>query len=456
MPTLMIRAATAVATVDAEDRVLAGVDVLVRDGVIERLAPRIEASADLVLEGRDRLVVPGLVNTHHHSYQSLTRVVSGVQDAPLFDWLLCLYETWRGLTPEAVYGGARLALAELLLSGCTTAADHYYVFPSRAPRELLDETIRAASELGIRFHPTRGSMSLGRSAGGLPPDDVVQTETEILADCERVIDRYHDPSPGSMCRVGIAPCSPFSVTEGLMRDAARLARDRAVLLHTHLAETLDEERFCLERTGKRPLAYAEALGWLGEDVWFAHGVHFDEAEIRLLGETRTGIAHCPVSNMRLASGIAPVPALLEAGARVGLAVDGSASNDSGNLLREAQAALLVHRLRGGASAMTAPRALRLATRGGAEVLGRDELGSIEPGKRADLALYRLDDIGFAGALHDPVAALLFCCGAMRAETVVVEGRVVVERGRLVTADQDEIFREGDRLSRALLGTCGSH
>jgi len=452
MPDLLIRSAT-VATVDDDDRVLVGVDVAVTRGEIEAVGKGLSAAGARVIDGTDRLVVPGLVNTHHHTYQSLTRVVTDVQDAPLFDWLLCLYEVWRGLTPEAVYAGARLALGELLLSGCTTAADHYYVFPKKAPADLLDQTIRAAKELGIRFHPTRGSMSLGRSKGGLPPDDVVQDEEEILADSERVIDRYHDAARGSMCRVGIAPCSPFSVTEGLMREAAELARSKGVLLHTHLAETLDEERFCLERTGKRPLGYAEALGWLGPDVWFAHGVHFDEAEIRLLGETRTGIAHCPVSNMRLASGIAKVPELLGAGARVGIAVDGSASNDSGNLLREAQAALFVHRLRGDASAMSARAALRLATRGGAEVLGRDDIGVVAPGMRADLAIYRMDDIGFAGARHDPVAALLFCCGAMRAETVVVDGAVVVDRGRLVTADQDEIAREGDRASRALLGVC---
>lgn len=451
MADLLIRSAAAVATVDDEDRLLCDVDVLVESGCVVGLGPSLEASGARVIDGRDRLVVPGLVNTHHHTYQALTRVVPEVQDAPLFDWLVHLYEIWRGLTPETVYAGARLALSELLLSGCTTVADHYYVFPERAPADLLDETIRAAAELGVRFHPTRGSMSLGRSKGGLPPDDVVQPEEAILADCERVIARYHDPAPGSMCRVGIAPCSPFSVTEGLMREAAELARARGVLLHTHLAETLDEERFCLERTGKRPLGYAEALGWLGEDVWFAHGVHFDEAEIRLLGETRTGIAHCPVSNQRLASGIAPVQDLLRAGARVGLAVDGSASNDSGNLLREAQAALFVQRLRGGAAAMNARTALRLATRGGAEVLGRDDVGSVEVGKRADLALYRLDDVAYAGALHDPVAALLFCCGPMRAEHVIVEGRVVVEGGRLATADQDAIFREGDRASRALLG-----
>jgi len=450
MSELLIRGARAVATVDAKDQVLTSVDLRSTEGVITEIGPNLEPGDASILDATDCLVTPGLINTHHHSYQSLTRVVPAVQDAPLFEWLKYLYEIWRGLTPEAVYSGARVAFAELLLSGCTTIADHYYVFPESAPLDLLDETIRAAAELGVRFHPTRGSMSLGQSAGGLPPDDVVQTEEAILTDCERVIGAYHDPAPGSMCRVGIAPCSPFSVTEDLMRQAAVLARDKGVLLHTHLAETLDEERFCIERTGRRPLAYAEHLGWLGEDVWFAHGVHFNDDEIALLGETRTGIAHCPVSNMRLGSGIARVPELLDAGVPVGLAVDGSASNDSGNLLRETQTAMFVHRLSGDVGAMPARRALRIATRGGADVLRRDDIGAVEVGLRADLALYRLDDIAFTGAQHDPLGALLFCAGSARAHAVVIDGRVVVDEGRLLTADLEQIQRDGHRCSSALL------
>ena len=410
------------------------------------------AGYDQKIDLSGKVLLPGLINTHHHFYQTLTRALPAALNKNLFPWLKTLYPVWARLDRESHRAATRLALAELLLSGCTTASDHHYLFSQDIP-DAIDHQFEIATEMGVRVVLTRGSMSLGEEQGGLPPQSVVQTEEAILDDSERLIKQYHQTDFGAMQQIALAPCSPFSVTEGLMREAAQLARAKGVLLHTHLAETLDEEKFCIERTGKRPLDYAEALGWIGDDVWFAHGVHFNPDEIRRLGETRTGIAHCPVSNMRLASGIAPIPALVDAGARVGIAVDGSASNDSGNLLREAQATLFVHRLRGGAGAMGATRALRIATRGGAEVLGRDDVGSIVRGQRADLALYRLDDVGFAGARHDPVAALLFCCGQMRADTVVVDGKVVVDGGRLVTADVDEIAREGDRHSRALLGHC---
>jgi len=396
------------------------------------------------------VLVPGLVNTHHHLYQTLFRAVPGAADKELFDWLVFLYERWRGIDEEAVYVSALVGMMELLLSGCTTTTDHLYLFP-RGKERLIDLEIEAAQELGIRFHPTRGSMSLSREEGGLPPPDVVQTEEEILADSERLISRYHDPSFGAMVRIALAPCSPFSVTRELMEETAELARRAGVLLHTHLAETEDEEEFCREKLGLRPVDYLEEVGWLEEDVWLAHLVHLNQDDIRKLGKARVGMAHCPSSNMLLGSGLAPVRELLAAGVKVGLAVDGSASNDHSNLIREARQAMLVARVRDGAEAMPARLALRLATLGGAQVLHREEeIGSLEPGKCADLVLFDVSGLEFSGAA-DPVAALLHCA-TQHADTVMVNGEILVRGGRLVNESlYDVVARHREIAARLVRG-----
>lgn len=455
MSRTLLRRALAIATMDAERRVLVDADILIDGKQIAAVGPDLsDESYDREVDLRGKVVIPGMVNTHHHLYQTLCRAIPRVQDVELFAWLIDLYEVWRNLTPEAVRVGTMVGLGELLLTGCTTSTDHHYVFPQGVDGKLIDVQVEAARALGIRFHPTRGSMSRGKSQGGLPPDDVVQTEEVILADCERVLDDLHDPAPLSMCRVALAPCSPFSVTDELLVRTAELARKHRVQMHTHLAETLDEEKYCLETLGLRPLAYMERVGWIGEDVWYAHGIHFNEEEIARLGETRTGVAHCPSSNLRLGSGIAPVPALRAAGARVGIGVDGSASNDSSNMLAEVRLALLIHRIESGINSTNAMMALELATLGGAAILGRDDIGSIEPGKAADLAIFDTRDIGFAGAMHDPVAALLFCAVPRRADLVFVNGELAVAHGRLAGADEDELIDRANRIAAQLVATAG--
>ncbi len=420
-----------IATFDAARRELRGGWLLVEGNRIAALGegspPRGPFSE--VVSGRDRVMIPGMVNTHHHLYQTLFRAVPGAQDKELFDWLQFLYEVWRGIDEDAVRTSAIVGCVELLLSGCTTTTDHLYLFP-RGKEKLTDLEIEAGREVGVRFHPTRGSMSLSRDEGGLPPPDVVQKDEEILRDSERIISRWHDPSPGAMVRIALAPCSPFSVTPELMRDTAALARKHGVLLHTHLAETKDEEEFCLARFGLRPVEYLESVGWLARDVWLAHLVHLTSDDIGRLAQAGVGMAHCPSSNMILGSGIAPVPELLAAGMAVGLGVDGSASNDTSNMVREARQAMLLARVKYGAGAMTARQALELATVGGAKVLHREaELGSLEVGKCADLSLWDLSALEFAGAA-DPVAALVHC-GAQYADLVMVDGRIRVRQGRLV-------------------------
>ncbi len=449
MGTLLLRHATLLATMDDQRSRIPDGGIFVRDQVIAAVGPTdsLPQTADRVIDAQGMLILPGLVNTHHHLYQTLTRAVPAAQDAILFKWLKTLYPIWAGMDSEAVYVSAKVGLAELMLSGCTTAADHLYIYPNDVK---LDDEIRAAQEIGIRFHATRGSMSRGESQGGLPPDRVVEDESFILQDTRRVIEQYHDAQPYAMLRIVVAPCSPFSVTEDLMRQSAELARSYGVHLHTHLAETSDEEAYCKATAGKRPVAYAESLGWLGDDVWFAHGVHINAEEIKVLAETRTGIAHCPSSNMRLASGIAPVREYLDAGVPVSIAVDGSASNDSSHLLAEARTAMLLQRVRGNPAGLTAEEALWIATRGGAEVLGRDDIGQLAPGKAADFIGLKLDTLGYAGgAVHDPLAAAVFC-EAQTVDLSVINGKVVIEEGQLRTIDLPPVIEQHNRIARRLV------
>jgi 8-oxoguanine deaminase len=448
MSTLLLRNADILVTMDTARREISGGGIFVRDNLVAQVGPSNElpATADVVVEAAGLVVLPGLVNTHHHLYQTLTRAVPEAQNVELFEWLRVLYEIWGELTDEAAYASARVGLAELLLSGCTTSSDHLYLYPRDT---TLDGTIRAARELGIRFQPCRGAMSLGRSQGGLPPDRLVEDEERILADMERLIRRYHDPRPAAMTRIALAPCSPFSVTEQLMRESGDLARRHNVMLHTHLAETADEVAFCRQRFGCRPLAYAERLGWLGSDVWFAHCVLMNSEEIALMAATGTGVAHCPSSNMRLGSGIAPIREMLVAGVKVGLAVDGSASNDSSHLLAEARQAMLLQRVKGGATALSARQALEMATLGGGGVLGRDDIGSLEPGKAADFVGFRLGSLPLAGAQDDPVAALVFC-EPRAVDVAVINGRTVVRGGVISGFCQDEAVSEHNRLAAEML------
>ncbi len=403
----------------------------------------VEARDAEIINLEGHIVLPGLVNTHHHLYQTLTRCIA--QDAGLFDWLKTLYPIWMGLTADAIHTSALVGLAELMLSGCTTASDHLYIYPNDC---RIDDEIQAATEIGIRFHATRGSMSLGESKGGLPPDAAAEDEHKILTDSARAILTFHDASRFAMTRVALAPCSPFSVTPNLMLESARLARHHGVMLHTHLAETQDEEAFCLERFGKRPLEYAESLEWLGSDVWFAHGVHFSRQDVHQLGACGCGVAHCPSSNMRLASGIAPIRMMLESGVKVGLGVDGSASNDGGHLLNEARQAMLISRL-GTDAHLGARDALWIATRGGAEVLGRDDIGQIAPGFAADLIAIDLNRLEYAGALHDPLAAIVFCT-PRGVDFSMIHGRVVIEDSRLTTLEMQPVIERHNRISRNLL------
>jgi len=453
MSTLLLKNAALLITMDEKRRRIGQGGLLVRDNVIERVGPSRELpqEADRVIDAWGMVVLPGLVNTHHHLYQTLTRALPAVQGVELFDWLVTLYPIWAELTAEAVYVSAQIGLAELMLSGCTTANDHLYIYPNDV---TLDAEIRAAQELGIRFHPCRGSMSLGKSKGGLPPDRVVQTEEEIMADCQRVVDTYHDPNPYSMCRIAIAPCSPFSVTEELMRQSAVWARQRSLTLHTHVAETLDEEEFCLQKVGLRPVMYMQELGWVGEDVWYAHAIYLNEEEIDLLAETGTGVAHCPTSNMRLGSGIAPIREMLDRGVKVGLAVDGSASNDSSHMLAEARMAMLLQRVQKGAGALSAQEALEMATLGGAAVLGRDDIGSLSPGKAADFIAVNLDRLEYAGAGHDPLGTLLFC-RPVNVDLSVINGRVVVEKGHIVSFDLERAVARQNEISQEMLKRAAS-
>lgn len=449
MTTCLVRHARLLVTMDGARREIADGGVWICNGVIEQVGRTedLPQTADCVIEARHHLVMPGLVNTHHHLFQALTRATPGAQNANLFDWLRHHYPIWARITPEMVFTSAQLALAELMLSGCTTAADHHYLYP---PGVRMDDIISAAHELGVRFYALRGSMSVGESQGGLPPDEIVEDEEHILRDTRRVIEAYHDASRYSMCRVAVAPCAPFNVSERLMRASAELARSYGVRLHTHVAETREETAYCLERVGRRPTAYMERLGWVGPDVWWAHAVQLNAEEIALLAQTGTGVAHCPSSNARLGSGIAPIREYLDAGVPVGLAVDGSASNDSGHLLLEARMALLLQRAAKGASALTAREALEIATLGGASVLGREDIGALAPGMAADLIGFRLDEIALAGAQSDPLAALVFCA-PLRVDFSLINGREVIRDGQFLTVDLSALIARHNALSRNLLG-----
>lgn len=460
MTTLLVKNASVLVTMDGQRREISGGGLFIRDGFIEQVgnSETLPETADEVMDLSGHIVLPGLINTHHHFYQTLTRAVPAAQDANLFGWLKTLYPIWVRMTPEDIFISAQTAMAELLLSGCTTASDHLYLFPNGSK---LDDEIAAAREVGMRLHASRGSMSLGESKGGLPPDSVVDSEEHILEDSVRLIETYHDPKPGSMLQIVLAPCSPFSVTGELMKRSAALARQYGVHLHTHLAETQDEEEFCLQMFGYRPVPYMQSVDWIGPDVWFAHSVHVTQEEIHLYARTGCGVAHCPSSNMRLASGIAPVLRYREAGVKVGLGVDGSASNDGSHMLGEARQAMLLSRLGAGVAGaslsgagapplMTARQALELATRGGASVLGRDDLGSLEPGKCADFIAIDLERLDYAGALHDPVAALVFC-SPQRVDLSVIGGKVVVRSGELLTVDVPKLVKRHNQAAQRLIG-----
>jgi len=460
MATLLVKHATLLVTMDSQRREIADGGFFVKDGIIQQVDPFSslpEKKADEVLDLSDHIVLPGLINTHHHFYQTLTRAVPAVQDSNLFNWLKTLYPIWAHLKPEDIRISTQTALAELALSGCTTASDHLYLFPNGSH---LDDEIEAAQQIGLRLHASRGSMSLGESKGGLPPDSVVEDEDYILKDSQRLIEQYNQPGPGATVRIVLAPCSPFSVTLDLMRQSALLARQYGVRLHTHLAETQDEEFFCLEKFGYRPVALMESLNWVGPDVWFAHSVHVNEAEIGVYAHTGCGVAHCPSSNMRLASGIAPVLKMIGAGVKVGLGVDGSASNDSSHMLAEVRQAMLLSRLAAGVEGasrsseaaqplMTARQALEICTLGGAAVLGRTDVGSLESGKYADFFAINLNRLDYAGALHDPLAAIVFC-QPVRVDFTYVGGKAVVSESQLTTLDLGRLVEEHNHAALRLL------
>ncbi|GAB4544489.1 MAG: 8-oxoguanine deaminase [Anaerolineales bacterium] len=457
MPTLLIKHAYLVTMDDLQTEIPDG-GLFIRDGIIEYVgqAQGLPPTADEILDLRGHVVLPGLVNTHHHFYQTLTRAVPAAQDANLFNWLKTLYPIWARLTPDDIFTSTQTALAELALSGCTTAADHLYLFPNGAK---LDDEIHAAAEVGLRLHASRGSMSLGESKGGLPPDSVVDSEENILKDSQRVIEKFHDAKRGAMVQIVLAPCSPFSVTSDLMKESAKMAREYGVHLHTHLAETEDEEQFCLQKFGHRPVGYMQEVDWLGADVWFAHAVWVNAEEIKTFAQHRCGVAHCPTSNMRLASGIAPVKEYRAAGVNVGLGVDGSASNDGSHLLAEARQAMLLSRLKEGVTGfslsadpnrklMTAREALQLGTRGGAAVLGRNDIGSLEVGKCADFFAVNLNRLEFTG-MHDPVAALVFG-QSVNVDYTVINGKFIVKEGQLVTVNQDKVIERHNKAAKRLL------
>ncbi|MDZ7333453.1 MAG: 8-oxoguanine deaminase [candidate division KSB1 bacterium] len=437
-------------TMNAERQRFSGYDLLIVENRIEQIAKGISAKEAEVIDCSTKLVIPGLVNSHHHLCQTLTRNLPQVQNKPLFDWLVTLYEIWKYLDEDCIYYSTLMGCGELLKTGCTTTTDHHYLYPRHLQMDIPAIQFEAAERVGIRFCPTRGSMSRSRKDGGLPPESVVQDEDEILRHSEEVVQKYHDPRPLAMRQIHLGPCAPFNVTPHLMRETAALARQHGVRLHTHLAETRDEDAYCQQVYGKRPLQLMEELDWLGPDVWYAHGIHFTDAELKLLAETGTGVAHCPASNMRLGSGIARIPEMLKLGIPVGLAVDGSASNDSSDMVGEMRQALLLHRVHAGPNAMTAEQVLEMATLGSARLLGRSDIGSLEAGKAADIAVFELNKLEYTGSLADPLAALIFSGINHEADFTIVNGKIVVEHGRLVGVDEKEIIANGNRLAFGLL------
>ncbi|PHM33110.1 8-oxoguanine deaminase [Xenorhabdus innexi] len=446
--TLLLKNADVVVTMDKDRREIKQGCIFIKGNTIVAVGTESEVpqTADRVIDLKGHIVIPGLINTHHHMYQTLTRVVPAAQDVELFNWLTALYPTWEKLTPEMMKVATKTAMAELMLSGCTTSSDHQYVYPNGI---RLEHSIEAAQEMGMRFHACRGSMSLGKKQGGLPPDSIVEDEKFILKDTQRVIEQFHDAERGAMIRIVVAPCSPFSVSEGLMRDSAKLARAHGVSLHTHLAENISDINFSKKTFNKTPAQYVEDLEWVGHDVWHAHCVKLDDYGIKLFARTGTGVAYCPCSNMRLGSGIAPVRHMLDAGIQVGLGVDGSASNDSSDMMAEVRQALLLQRVGFGPEALTSREALEIATLGGAKNLNRDDIGALAPGMMADIAVFSLEGIGLAGAQHDPVSALVFCNPGKVAYNII-NGRIVVEDGKVTTVDVPVIIEQHNRLSYQLV------
>lgn len=450
MKSLLIKNADYIVTMNPENEILQNADIYIEGPEIKKIGSLGGIKADEIINAAGKNVYPGLINTHHHLYQTFTRNIPEVQSVKLFDWLIYLYEVWKKFTPEQFYYSALVGLGELLLTGCTTAVDMFYVFPKTAGAEIFDTLVKAGQDLGIRLAPCRGSMSRSKKDGGLPPDIVVQDVDEILADCERVIKKYHSADKFSMCQVILGPCSPFSVTKELMKETAVFARKHdKVYLHTHLAETEDETDFCKEIYKMRPYELMEDIGWTGPDVFFAHCVHLNKDEIKKMAQTKTGVAHCPTSNMRLGSGVAPVPEMLKEGVNVSLAVDGSASNDSSDMLAELRQALLVHRIYG-AGKITPLHTWQMGTLGGAKVLGRDDIGSLEEGKAADLFMLNTGRIGYAGAYPDPVGLPVLTGSSHIVDTTIVNGEVVVKDGRLTKMDETEIIRRANVLARELI------
>ena len=453
--TVLIKNALRVVVMDDKRTELENADIYIEGREIKQVGQGLKVKAGRVINAKNCVALPGFVNTHHHLYQTLTRNLPAAQNSKLFDWLVYLYGVWKYMTPEAVYASTQLGLAELLLTGCTTSTDHLYLFPQGCSGGFIDTQVEAALKIGARFHPCRGSMSRGKSKGGLPPDEVVQTEDEILKDSERLTKAYHDTSKFAMTRLVLAPCSPFSVTTELLKQTAELAKKCDLKLHTHIAETIDEQEFCLQMHKKRPLDYMESVGWLeGGRSWFAHCVYINEAEAEKMAATGTGVAHCPGSNLRLGSGIAPIRMFMDKKVPVGLAVDGSASNDSSDMLGEVRLAMLVSRVKAGVASMPARDALWLATRGGAALLGRDDIGSLEPGKAADISLFDVGGLEYAGSHSDPTAALVFCGSSHRAKHVLVNGRTVVENFRLASLDEEKITAKANEAAARIYELAG--
>jgi cytosine/adenosine deaminase-related metal-dependent hydrolase len=438
MNKLLIKNADAIITCDSTDRVLRNCDILIEAGAITAIGENLANDGAKIIEGRGKFIYPGLVNTHHHLLQAFSRNIPAIQSSELFDWLLYLYNVWSQVNPEYIYYSSLVAMGEFVKYGGTTMFDHHFAFPKSSAKEIIDRQFDAARELGLRFHAGRSCFTRGKKDGGLPPDELVETCEETLVDCERLINKYHDPSHFSMRQVVVAPCSPFSVDTRVMVESQKLARAKKVRLHTHLAETLDEERYCLEVYGKRPLAWAEECGWLGSDVWFAHGIHFTDEEVDVLAKTQTGVAHCPVSNMKLSSGIAKIPLMIKKGVPVGLAIDGCGSNDASNLLADIRVAYLLHRLNSSNKAPTGYEILKLATKGSAKVLGRDDIGSLEVGKAADLFMIDIDKLDLVGALLDPASFLGTIGYADTVDMTIINGKIVYQEGKLQGIDEDKI------------------